>query len=601
MAEKILNTRIQLKYDSWAKWEAVKETFKPLKGEVCIVNPGTATGSVANVPCLMKVGDGENFFKDLPWVSAPAADVHAWAKAAALPVVRNDGKDSEGNDKAAGNVISSISWNNDGIEFTTASVATSEGMAQLQKDLDAVEKDIADNRATWELTYSVAKTEKGFTFTPSAGDGVTVTFDYVASGELTEILKNYYTKAEVDELIQGVRDEIPTELGVMSVELLPGEANGTLKLKVNDVEGEDVAVTGLEEIKVKNATHADSATKVDTALTVKVGGADVVFDGSEAKTADVDAAIAAVFAEEKDTQTAVKAAGNYVVVNGPAALVEDELNEYTISINEDALKTLIGEQTTAAMEFKGATAVLPENPAKGDMYKVAGDNIDITIGGVAAKVGDAIVYNGTEWFLIPSGDDIEDTWRPVKVGENILETSETLEFVAGDNVTITEEGGKVTIASSYVDTQYTADEATLTLNGTVFSVKEIPETKLEKNTQDALALARTALQEHQSLENYKTKQEVVGDKGLTGANVLAKLSQNANGEIAYETRELAPADIGAATSAQGEKADSAIQSITAGTGLAVSDKDDNNGVVISIDDAVTFIFNCGDAAGNPLA
>ena len=118
------------------------------------------------------------------------------------------------------------------------------------------------------------------------------------------------------------------------------------------------------------------------------------------------------------------------------------------------IKGLIATETTGAMEFKGVAATLPENPAKGDMYKVAGENIDIKIDEVAAKTGDTIVYNGEQWFLIPSGDDIEDTWRPVIAGGNTLETNETLELVAGDNVTITEEGGKVTISSQYEDTHY---------------------------------------------------------------------------------------------------------------------------------------------------
>ena len=74
MATNTLNTRIQLKYDSYTNWVAVQETFKPLKGELCVVNPGTALNNTSTVPCLMKVGDGEHFFKDLPWVSATAAD-----------------------------------------------------------------------------------------------------------------------------------------------------------------------------------------------------------------------------------------------------------------------------------------------------------------------------------------------------------------------------------------------------------------------------------------------------------------------------------------------------------------------------------------------
>lgn len=49
-----------------------------------------------------------------------------------------------------------------------------------------------------------------------------------------------------------------------------------------------------------------------------------------------------------------------------------------------------------------------------------------------------------------------------------------------------------------------------------------------------------------------------------------------------------------ATSAQGTKADSALQEIEAGTGLKVSAKADNK-QTIDIDETVTFIFNCGDS------
>lgn len=46
-------------------------------------------------------------------------------------------------------------------------------------------------------------------------------------------------------------------------------------------------------------------------------------------------------------------------------------------------------------------------------------------------------------------------------------------------------------------------------------------------------------------DHYKTKQTEVADSGLTGAKVLASLSQNTNGEISYSTRDLTPSDIGA--------------------------------------------------------
>ena len=113
-------------------------------------------------------------------------------------------------------------------------------------------------------------------------------------------------------------------------------------------------------------------------------------------------------------------------------VIEGVLSYRPFGLTDTELNDIITNATTAAMEFKGATATLPENPAKGDMYKVAGENISIKIDDVDAKLGDSIVYNGEQWFLIPSGDDIEDTWRPVTDVAN----DATLTFVAGDKLDV---------------------------------------------------------------------------------------------------------------------------------------------------------------------
>jgi hypothetical protein len=110
-----------------------------------------------------------------------------------------------------------------------------------------------------------------------------------------------------------------------------------------------------------------------------------------------------------------------------AQIVDDVLKFREFGINEAELKDLIASETTAAMEFKGAATALPENPAKGDMYKVTAS---FKVGEEDVKVGDSIVYDGEQWFIIPSGDDIEDTWRPVTGVDN----DSTLTFVAGDKL-----------------------------------------------------------------------------------------------------------------------------------------------------------------------
>lgn len=85
MAEKLLKTRIQLKYDTLANWQASELALK--KGEIAIAEIETADpAKKENPPVMFKVGvDGVKTFKDLNWASALAADVYGWAKAATKP------------------------------------------------------------------------------------------------------------------------------------------------------------------------------------------------------------------------------------------------------------------------------------------------------------------------------------------------------------------------------------------------------------------------------------------------------------------------------------------------------------------------------------
>ena len=82
--DKILQTRISLKYDTYANWHSKNPTL--LEGEVAVVVVPNAVDNITNVPTvLFKVGDGAKKFDELPWVSGPAGDVYAWAKAENKP------------------------------------------------------------------------------------------------------------------------------------------------------------------------------------------------------------------------------------------------------------------------------------------------------------------------------------------------------------------------------------------------------------------------------------------------------------------------------------------------------------------------------------
>lgn len=86
MSDKVLNTRIALRYDTYENWMSSTVILK--RGEVAIatIPTGDTSGSSQHLPAvLMKVGDGNHTFKDLKWTQAVAADVPTWAKQANKP------------------------------------------------------------------------------------------------------------------------------------------------------------------------------------------------------------------------------------------------------------------------------------------------------------------------------------------------------------------------------------------------------------------------------------------------------------------------------------------------------------------------------------
>ena len=79
-----LNTRIQLKYDTYTNWHTNNPVL--MAGELAIAEIPASTGAVPNEPAyLLKVGNGTDHFDDLDWISGKAADVYGWAKAATKP------------------------------------------------------------------------------------------------------------------------------------------------------------------------------------------------------------------------------------------------------------------------------------------------------------------------------------------------------------------------------------------------------------------------------------------------------------------------------------------------------------------------------------
>lgn len=84
MATTTFNTRISLKYDTYANWVTNDPVL--LSGELAVVVVPAATGAVAKEPAILfKAGDGSSRFSQLQFAAGLAADVYDWAKAESKP------------------------------------------------------------------------------------------------------------------------------------------------------------------------------------------------------------------------------------------------------------------------------------------------------------------------------------------------------------------------------------------------------------------------------------------------------------------------------------------------------------------------------------
>ena len=84
MADKTFNTRISLKYDTYANWTSKDPVL--LAGEAAVVVVPAKSGAVQHEPAvLFKIGDGTKKFSELSFVSGLAANVYSWALAESKP------------------------------------------------------------------------------------------------------------------------------------------------------------------------------------------------------------------------------------------------------------------------------------------------------------------------------------------------------------------------------------------------------------------------------------------------------------------------------------------------------------------------------------
>lgn len=284
MAEKILNTRIQLRYDTWENWsdESVpnqKGNLVLLQGEVGITYVPDNVDPIHNAPTILfKIGNGTSPFKELNWASGLAADVYPWAKAATKPKYdyTEVGADKSGAASTAesnaksytDSKIAALPSDTDTqyqlvLSGHTLKLQSKAKGATAWSDVSGQSFTLPDNDTTY--TFAEGTTNGAFTVTPSNGTATSVkvhglgTAAYKATGDFATAAQG----AKADSAIQSVKSldtTATTSQATNASEAIQG--NGKITLH-------KVSKTG-SYTDLLNKPIIPSAAN-DGALTIKVG------------------------------------------------------------------------------------------------------------------------------------------------------------------------------------------------------------------------------------------------------------------------------------------------------------------------------------------
>lgn len=386
MANKVVKTRVQNRFDTLTNWEASSAT-KLLKGEIAVVSVTTTTtdenGNIIQVPAyLMKIGNGTDTFNDLPWLSATAADVYDWAKA---------------EDPSA----TSISYTDSNNTKQTIT------LANLFKDVDTAEKNIASLDAALKnalTTITVSQNGDGVvkSITKSSAGGITVSRGTVDKADITEgaIDGSKIQEASVDtwHIADGAvtNDKVAADISATKIIYSgSGSTAVTVAKQLQDV------TAALSEVD----TDVLSSIKIspETAGTGVVQG--ITYDGAGTFTATYGTVAAGDIAsnavtEAKIGSNAVTTAkikdGNVTDAKIASGVSSDKITYKTVTVTKQlddigSALTDINNAITGGTHFRGEVSTEPTNIKKILKKDSTTDYID-------AIPGDIVLYGEKEFI-----------------------------------------------------------------------------------------------------------------------------------------------------------------------------------------------------------
>lgn len=611
--EKIISTRILNKVDTLENWN--KSTLPLKKGEIAIATVAATAGTGLTEPvCMIKIGeDGVKTFKELPWnVYAKASDVIAAAKSeSALTTFVN-------------NVIAGA-----GIATDAALKTLTTRVGTAENDIDALEGLVGEKAVATQISDAIAALKLADT--------------YEVKGEAAKVqnaLDSY--KASNDTAIAGIKTgDVINDFKSVETELGKKQAAGDYATKA---EAQGYADAKDDAIAAAKKAGTDAQADVD-ALKAKVGAVpdnktvvQMITDAQTAATYD-DAAVKADIKKNKEDIAAVSAlVGDTAVASQISTAVADAKTELKGSTSDtDASATIAGAKKYAdKLDTAMDARVDALESAVGEGGSVAAQitaeiaKLDKADKAVAGKYVSAVSEeDGVITVVRADLPDYTNTYAAKEHNHAIADVI-GLQTALGDKANATD----VNTLSGKVSTLIGEDtnKSIRTIANEELAAQLIPEGA--KDSLDTLQEIAAWIQKHPDDASAMSAaisalEEKVGDKTVS-AQITEAINALKAGDIknavdrivaletdththankalldTYTQTEVNLADAVAKKHshanaaeldkfADGDKAklDTAVQSITAGTGLKATKT--GTDVAVDIDDTVVFIFDCGDS------
>lgn len=555
MAEMIkeIKTRVALRTGDYAYWTTgAGKDIELYKGEVCIctIDPkghpyddaGQETGKAHTAPTvLFKVANANGQkFADLNWCSALAADVYDWAK--------------KSQDEF-------ITWVNTVVEHPVITIGSANGTIAVD-GVDVAVKGLGSAAYTDATAYATSA-ENG---AKQAADKAQKTID-----DYAEAHKNDYTNTQIDQAIAAV------DTGVHAVALTSGTNNGTVKLTVDGVATDNIAVTGLQDaayttVESLNATAKGYADAVEAKIPTEVGvmsvanADDTITVGGDGKAVtikvtenkfDAYGAAAAVLGESTDgaaANTVYGAKAAAAAAQSDATIAKTKIETFLGTITPDGSKEIIdtlteinnyvgkhGEEFAALSEkvtnIENGTTVVPKASDADTLDgKHAVDFADATENGakaLAQGVKDVVDANKETWDKAGAALQAADLADYAKSADVTKEISEAIsgEIVRADDKyeTKTDAAQKLTDAKAYTDEQVAdaKDYADQAANNALDSAKGYTDGKAtelgNRITNNASAIAALRAENHISKVEADTGLKVIGGSDVKIDQVLERV------------------------------------------------------------------------------